>query len=114
MKDVTADILLQCNEQCIEQAVEVVYEEEVDLIIKSTNLFAVIGNRKDANYWVVGLEYITGSHTSHCWFLYQSALQQWQGLNLINGNCFFRSITLAVTGFQQYHHEIRLLITTYI
>ena len=23
--DVTADILLQCNEQCIEQAVEVVY-----------------------------------------------------------------------------------------
>ena len=34
VKDVTADILLQCNEQCIEQAVEVVYEEEVDLIIK--------------------------------------------------------------------------------
>ena len=33
-KDVTADILLQCNEQCIEQAVEVVYEEERDVIIK--------------------------------------------------------------------------------
>ena len=33
-KDVTADILLQCNEQCIEQAVEVVYEEEGDVIIK--------------------------------------------------------------------------------
>ena len=31
-----------------------------------------------------------------------------------NGNCFFRSIALAVTGSQEYHNKIRLLITTYM
>ena len=30
--DVTVDILLRCNEQCIKQAVEIVYEEERDVI----------------------------------------------------------------------------------
>ena len=29
-----------------------------------------------------------------------------------DGNCFFRSVSLAVTGSQEFHEELRLLITT--
>ena len=31
-----------------------------------------------------------------------------------DGNCFFRSVSLAVTGSQEFHEELRLLITTYM
>ena len=31
-----------------------------------------------------------------------------------DGNCFFRSVTLAVTGIQEFHEELLLLITTYM
>ena len=31
-----------------------------------------------------------------------------------DGNCFFRSIALAVTGSQEYHNKICLLITIYM
>ena len=31
-----------------------------------------------------------------------------------DGNCFFRSVSLAVTGSQEFHDELRLLITTYM
>ena len=30
-----------------------------------------------------------------------------------DGNCFFRSISLVVTGSQDFHQELRLLITTH-
>ena len=30
------------------------------------------------------------------------------------GNCFFQSVSLAVTGSQEFHEELRLLITTYM
>ena len=30
-----------------------------------------------------------------------------------DGNCFFRSVSLAVTGSQEFHEELRLLITMY-
>ena len=30
------------------------------------------------------------------------------------GNCFFRSVSLAVTGSQEFHEELCLLITTYM
>ena len=60
--DVTADILLQCNEQCIEQAVEVVYEEEGDVIIKYT---PVCSDWQQEQCKLLGLEYITGNHTIH-------------------------------------------------
>ena len=31
-----------------------------------------------------------------------------------DGNCFFRSMSLVVTGSQDFHHEMRLLITTHM
>ena len=31
-----------------------------------------------------------------------------------DGNCFFRSISLVVTGSQDFHQELRLLITTHM
>ena len=31
-----------------------------------------------------------------------------------DGNCFFQSVSLAVTGSQEFHEELRLLITTYM
>ena len=31
-----------------------------------------------------------------------------------DGNCFFWSVSLAVTGSQEFHEELRLLITTYM
>ena len=31
-----------------------------------------------------------------------------------DGNCFFWSVSLAVTGLQELHEELRLLITTYM
>ena len=31
-----------------------------------------------------------------------------------DGNCFFLSVSLAVTGSQEFHEELRLLITTYM
>lgn len=31
-----------------------------------------------------------------------------------DGNCFFRCIAMIVTGSQEYHEEMRLLITTYM
>ena len=31
-----------------------------------------------------------------------------------DGNCFFRSVSLAVAGSQEFHEELRLLITTYM
>ena len=66
---------------------------------------------------LLGLEYITGNHTTH---LFQPLLVLVSNFPSAmarikpDGNCFFRSIALAVTGSQEYNHEIRLLITTHM
>ena len=31
-----------------------------------------------------------------------------------DGNCFFRSLSFVLTGSQDYHQEVRLLVTTYM
>ena len=31
-----------------------------------------------------------------------------------DGNCFFRSLSIVLTGSQDYHQEVRLLVTTYM
>ena len=111
-RSVGNDILLQCNEQCIKQAVEVVSEEEGDVIIK----YKPVCSDWHANYWGWST-LLHGNHTTH---LFQPLLVPVSKCPSAtarikpDGNCFFRSIALAVTGPQEYHHEIRLLITTYM
>ena len=31
-----------------------------------------------------------------------------------DGNCFFRALSFTLTGSQEHHHEVRLLVTTYM
>eukprot|EP00731_Ephydatia_muelleri_P025158 Em0017g241a len=72
------------------------------------------------------LEITKEEHNDH--INYQPVCSEWQkercallGLTFIttariaaDGNCFFGSVSLAVTGSLEFHEELRLLITTYM
>ena len=86
----------------VEQFVKIY--EEGDVIKKYKPICSDCWRQERCQF--LGLDYIileTTPHiySSHCCFLYQSALQQWQGLNLMVIAFLIRSIALAVTGSQE-------------
>ena len=64
----------------------------------------------------LGLNYIRGNHRhfSEPQNFSRFHIPQARGRMQGDGNCFFRTLALLITGSQEDHAELRALITTYI
>ena len=111
-KQFTVDGLLERTEQCASLSCQIVEEHHINMISYSP----VCNIWQKETCASLGLTLIHGNH---------SHVQQPIMINLshrpaattriaADGNCFFRSVSLVVTGSQDFHQELRLLITTHM
>ena len=117
-KDFTIDGLLEYEEQCSSSSsissrvLEITNEDHNDHI----NYQPVCSEWQMERCALLGL---TSIHVNHP-YLTQPSLIAVSHCPLAtariatDGNCFFWSVSLAVTGSQEFHEELRLLITTYM
>ena len=116
-KDFAIDGLLEYEEQCSSSSIssrvlEITNEEHNDHI----NYQPVCSEWQKERCALLGLTFIHVNHphltqpstiaVSHCPLATARIAA--------DGNCFFRSVSLAVTGSQKFHEELYLLITTYM
>ncbi|KAL5489508.1 hypothetical protein EMCRGX_G018606 [Ephydatia muelleri] len=117
IEDFTIDGLLEYEEQCNSSSIssrvlEITNEEHNDHI----NYQPVCSEWQKERCALLGLTFIRVNHphltqpsmiaVSHCPLATARIAA--------DGNCFFRSVSLAVTGSQEFHEELHLLITTYM
>ena len=116
-KDFTIDGLLEYEEQCNSSSIssrvsEITNEEHNDHI----NYQPVCSEWQKERCALLGLTFISVNHPH----LTQASMTAVSHCPLAtariaaDGNCFFRSVSLAVTGSQEFHEELHLLITTYM
>ena len=116
-KDFTIDGLLEYEEQCSSSSIssrvlEITNEDHNDHI----NYQPVCSEWQMERCALLGL---TSIHVNHP-HLTQPSLIAVSHCPLAtariaaDGNCFFWSVSLAVTGSQEFHEGLRLLITTYM
>ena len=115
-KDFTIDGLLEYGKQCSSsissQVLEITKEDHNDYI----NYQPVCSEWQKERCALLGLTLVRVNH-SH---LTQPSMIAVSHCPLVaariaaDGNCFFRSVSLAVTGSQEFHEELHLLITMYM
>ena len=109
---------LQCfREQLLDQTstascLKILKGEEMENI----SYLPVCSDWQEERCHTLGIKLVVGKHSHHS---DPSSMKVSQAPAVTervkgDGNCFFRSIALAVTGSQQDHQEFRLLITSYM